>query len=87
MHFRRGLYRALSASPGPELDGIGSAIFNVFEDAEVMPNYAGGTANPLSMTASRIDDDAYRDTLSLIPSWSSGHRSDETSQIWKMSAC
>jgi len=63
MHFRRGLYVALKGSNGPtELDRTGSAIFNVFEGAHVMPNYTGSLADE-SLIASPADDNAYREYL------------------------
>ncbi len=64
MHFRRGLYRALERTEGPtELPVMGSAIFDVFDSANVLPNYSGNPPDELSMVESPLDDDAYKEYL------------------------
>lgn len=52
IHFRRGLYQALLAQNGTlEIEETGSKIFNVFDDAGVMPKYSKTESKFMSDTA------------------------------------
>lgn len=60
IHFRRGLYQALLKSGPLEVTGIGSKIFDVFEENKVMPRFSVSESRFISDATA---EKAFRDYL------------------------